>query len=236
MVVLVVVVVLAVLQQVSGAAAPPECSDEKCVCSPAIYVDYGDKKETDTTLSQLRAQLTLLQETVESMRTQQDVRLAELQEQFIKLTSKIALLKQCSATTKHVCPSGYVKFEDKCFRFSTDTKTYAAARSACQAAGGHLVMPKDQTTDDFLRNQLTMYPNGQDVWFGLTDLLQEGTFVWEDGTPLTGWSNWGPGEPSSGRGSAEDCVEWRAEYGNKWNDRSCSVSTYYVCQVSASIS
>ncbi|XP_035697842.1 perlucin-like protein [Branchiostoma floridae] len=227
--VLVVVVVLAVLQHASGAAAP-ECSEDKCVCSPAIYVDYGDKKETDTTMYQLRAQLTLLQGTVESLRTQQDVRLAELQEQFSKLTSEIALLKQYSATTKLVCPSGYVKFEDKCFSFSTDQKNYTDARSACQADGGHLAMPKDQATDAFLRNQLTRYPSGSIVWFGLTDLLQEGTFVWEDGTPLTGWDNWNPGQPDDS-GSAEDCAHWYSSSG-KWNDRPCSVSQYYVCEVS----
>ncbi|XP_035696642.1 collectin-12-like [Branchiostoma floridae] len=133
------------------------------------------------------------------------------------------------------CPSGYVKFRDRCFSFSTDKKTHASARSACQAAGGHLAMPKDQATNDFLRNQLTRYPSGSDAWFGLTDQLQEGTFVWEDGAAITGWNNWWPGEPSNGRGSGEDCAEWFALYGYKWNDQPCSVWQYYVCEVSASV-
>ncbi|XP_035696437.1 perlucin-like protein [Branchiostoma floridae] len=133
-----------------------------------------------------------------------------------------------------VCPSGYVKFQDRCFKFSTDKKTYADARSACQAAGGHLAMPKDQATNNFLVNQLTRYPSGSNVYFGLTDLAQEGTFVWEDGTPLTGWKNWSPGQPDDYR-SVEDCAHWWGSYGYKWNDRSCSDSDYYVCEVSAAV-
>ncbi|XP_078615021.1 uncharacterized protein LOC144884061 isoform X1 [Branchiostoma floridae x Branchiostoma japonicum] len=133
-----------------------------------------------------------------------------------------------------VCPAGYVKFQDRCFKFSTNRKNYAGARSVCQAAGGHLAMPKDPATNNFLVNQLTRYPSDSNVYFGLTDLAQEGTFVWEDGTPLTGWSNWNPGQPDDYR-SVEDCAHWWGSYGYKWNDRSCSDSDYYVCEVSAAV-
>ncbi|XP_078616211.1 perlucin-like protein [Branchiostoma floridae x Branchiostoma japonicum] len=128
------------------------------------------------------------------------------------------------------CPNGYVKFQDRCYSFSTEKKTQKDARSACQAAGGHLAMPKDQTTNDFLVNQLTRYPSGQRVWFGLTDLLQEGTWVWEDGTPLVDWNNWHPGERNDS--GTEDCVEWSAGHSFKWNDQSCTDILYYVCEVS----
>ncbi|XP_035697863.1 collectin-10-like, partial [Branchiostoma floridae] len=134
---------------------------------------------------------------------------------------------------KLACPNGYVKFQDRCFSFSTDRPNYAGARSACQILGGRLAMPKDQATNNFLVNQLTRYSIGS-IWFGLTDQADEGAFVWEDGTALTGWSDWYTGEPDDG-GSGEDCVEWRDVYGYKWNDIPCSFSKYYVCEVSAAV-
>ncbi|CAH1239536.1 CLEC4E [Branchiostoma lanceolatum] len=134
-------------------------------------------------------------------------------------------------TGNPTCPSGYVKFQNRCFSFSTDRENYVGARSACQAAGGHLAMPKDQATSSFLVNQLTRYPSGSNVWFGLTDQVEEGTWVWEDGTLLgTGWSDWSPGQPND-YNSVEDCAEWRTGYGYKWNDRPCSTNQYYVCEL-----
>ncbi|XP_035696423.1 collectin-11-like [Branchiostoma floridae] len=141
----------------------------------------------------------------------------------------------CPGHGNLTCPSGYVKFQDRCFKFSSDKQNYVDARSACQAAGARLAMPKDQATNDFLlANQLTRYPSGSSAWFGLTDLAQEGTWVWEDGTPLTGWSYWYPGRPDDYQ-SAEDCGEWEAGYGYRWNDNPCYVSQYYVCEASAAV-
>ncbi|XP_035697814.1 uncharacterized protein LOC118430887 [Branchiostoma floridae] len=134
-----------------------------------------------------------------------------------------------------VCPSGYVPFRDgdRCFNFSIGQKNYTDARSACQAAGGHLAMPKDQATNDFLVNQIRgRYPNGSDVWFGLTDQADEGSFLWEDGTPLVGWTDWCTEQPDDYE-TGEDCVEWWDSCDYKWNDVPCTVSRYYVCEAGA---
>ncbi|XP_078616699.1 uncharacterized protein LOC144884986 isoform X2 [Branchiostoma floridae x Branchiostoma japonicum] len=135
-----------------------------------------------------------------------------------------------------VCPSGYVPLRDgdRCFNFSIGQRNYTDARSACQAAGGHLAMPRDHATNDFLVNQIRgRYPNGSDVWFGLTDQADEGSFVWEDGTPLTGWSDWCTEQPGDYE-TGEDCVEWWGERCDlKWNDVPCTVSRYYVCEAGA---
>ncbi|XP_066296911.1 perlucin-like protein [Branchiostoma lanceolatum] len=216
------IVTVALLMMTSQASGQPTwgCSapktEEKCVCSPVIHVhNYGDKQgENDETGNS------------------QDTRIKELQEQVVNLTGELAVLKQ-AFHEKLPCPSGYLHFEDRCFSFSTDIKNYADARSACQAAGGRLAMPKDQATNDFLVKQLAGYPSSYSAWFGLTrDQVQEGTFVWEDGTPLTGWSNWAPWQPDDA-GSLGDCTHWATAYGYKWNDAQCSNSQQYVCEASA---
>ncbi|XP_066297331.1 uncharacterized protein [Branchiostoma lanceolatum] len=134
------------------------------------------------------------------------------------------------------CPHGYVQFEDRCFSLSTDKKNYTEAKSACQAAGGRLAMPKNQATNDFLVDRIKIRIKDRSisgVWLGLAkvkDQVEEGTWVWGDGTPLKGWSDWGPGEPNN-EGGKEDCGQWKQYTEYKWNDYACHYALFYMCEV-----
>ena len=68
------------------------------------------------------------------------------------------------------------------------------------------------------------------VWTGGTDEVSEKSWVWYgDDTPITGYSNWYPGEPDAGDGEhEEDCI---CLVGNKhfqWQDYSCKKDMYFV--------
>ena len=69
-------------------------------------------------------------------------------------------------------------------------------------------------------------------WIGLTDLSQEGNYVWEDGTSAT-YFNWYLGEPNDPDGSS-DCVHM--DYHSKdrrWTDSGCfSLNIQAFCQTS----
>ncbi|KAJ7377481.1 chromatin-modulating protein mrc1 [Desmophyllum pertusum] len=64
------------------------------------------------------------------------------------------------------------------------------------------------------------------IWIGLNDRLNEGQFVWSDGTPFNSsiYNNWNDGEPDN---NGDDCVEL---YNNRWNDVPCSSTYYYICE------
>ncbi|XP_066296148.1 CD209 antigen-like [Branchiostoma lanceolatum] len=226
-------------------------TEDRFLCSPVVHVhNYLDKQEQgdqseESQVDQLRDHLTQLQARIDSIQTngtKQDILIAELQEQVKNLTTELSLLKQaCSETCPETderltCPSGYVQFQDRCFKFSTDTKTYSQARTTCQADGSHLALVKDEATNTFMASQLlTKYSSSSypQIYFGMTDQVQEGTWVWDDGKLLSGWSNWYPGEPNDSSGT-EECAEWRpVRFGTKWNDDQCYLSQYYVCEVSA---
>ncbi|CAH1239458.1 CLEC10A [Branchiostoma lanceolatum] len=134
------------------------------------------------------------------------------------------------------CPHGHVQFEDRCFSLSTDKKNYTEAKSACQAAGGRLAMPKNQATNDFLVDRIKIRIKDRSisgVWLGLAkvkDQVEEGTWVWGDGTPLKGWSDWAPGEPNN-QGGKEDCCQWEQNTEYKWNDLPCHYAMFYMCEV-----
>ena len=56
-------------------------------------------------------------------------------------------------------------------------------------------------------------------WLGLTDVKQEGTFLWSSTGEEPGYTNWGAGEPNNS-GGKEDCAHFWLSRG-QWNDDRC---------------
>jgi len=69
--------------------------------------------------------------------------------------------------------------------------TYHDAKALAESLGGTLPIITSQAENDYI----TSVADGN-VWLGLTDEANEGTFVWDDGTPLT-YTNWNTGEPNN---------------------------------------
>ena len=117
----------------------------------------------------------------------------------------------------------------------TTPATYVDAKAACAAMSAHLAYLEDATTDAAAE----AFVGSANTFIGLTDLATEGTFVWDDGTPL-GYSNWHTGEPNNGGsgGYQEDCaIIAGARVGAQWDDRPCDPSEVptsgrfaYLCQ------
>ncbi|XP_019641399.1 PREDICTED: collectin-10-like [Branchiostoma belcheri] len=128
-----------------------------------------------------------------------------------------------------VCPvAGYVSFNGVCYKDFAELKTYDEARQTCAADGGLLAMPKDDATNTFIHN----LGGGAGIrWIGLTDLGNEGQFVYEDGQSLasSGYSNWHPGEPNDAH-QGEHCV-MMFDTTHGWNDATCSLARGFICQL-----
>ncbi|XP_019646875.1 PREDICTED: uncharacterized protein LOC109487337 [Branchiostoma belcheri] len=124
----------------------------------------------------------------------------------------------------------YVSFDGVCYKDFVSLRTYDEARQRCAVDGGLLAMPTDDATNTFiagLRDGLR--------WFGLTDEVTEGVWVFEDGRPLTstGYSSWAQGEPNDHLVShqTEDCAVYSVtEDGSVWFDIPCSRDYGFICQ------
>jgi len=100
------------------------------------------------------------------------------------------------------------------------------AQAACQRIDMDLLVLSSPVEAQWIFQEMFQLV-GSDYWLGLTDIQEEGRFVWVDGSPV-GEGNWNRGEPNNA-GDREDCahVWWR--YGT-WNDRPCNSDLAYVCE------
>lgn len=90
------------------------------------------------------------------------------------------------------------------------------AEARAEEVGGHLVTINDAAEDAWLEATFPM----PDLWIGLNDVVEEGTFVWASGEPVT-YTNWCPGQPDDWQGvGGEDYGFMNSAYcgGTGWDD------------------
>ncbi|XP_078700024.1 uncharacterized protein LOC144926863 [Branchiostoma floridae x Branchiostoma belcheri] len=113
------------------------------------------------------------------------------------------------------------------FKIVTDKiKTYSEARSACAEEGATLGTVKDKETHDFIISLKNTLEENARIWIGLNDIYREGSFVWEDGSPIGGFNKWGSAQPNDKNN--QDCVQVTAQ--NLWGDADCDDGKGYLCE------
>ncbi|KAI8492064.1 hypothetical protein Bbelb_304370 [Branchiostoma belcheri] len=128
-----------------------------------------------------------------------------------------------------ICPSGYQKYREVCYKPFNTFKTFRESANTCEADGGTLAMPRDADINAFLISLMNAVDKKGVFWFGLCDHEKEGTWEWIDGTALgTGYSAWGEGQPNN-RGVAEDCAHYLRD-SRRWNDDGCHHRWFFICQ------
>uniref|UniRef100_A0A672HWY4 C-type lectin domain-containing protein n=1 Tax=Salarias fasciatus TaxID=181472 RepID=A0A672HWY4_SALFA len=78
-------------------------------------------------------------------------------------------------------PEGWVYFQSSLYHVSSTKKTWQESRDDCLSRGADLMIidsQEEQVAYDFLRRL------SKEMWIGLTDSAQEGTWRWVDGTLL----------------------------------------------------
>ncbi|KAL7384606.1 hypothetical protein ABVT39_005361 [Epinephelus coioides] len=144
-----------------------------------------------------------------------------------RITEMTEELKK-SVPKEKTCPAGWRMFSCACYLLSSGSGSWDEARKDCRGRGADLVVI------DSPAEQMFVVPTGTPAWIGLTDRVEEGTWKWIDGTPLT-LSNWVNDQPDNGGGDPrwgeEDCANIRPD--KKWNDLSCEASLRWICEKTA---
>ena len=113
--------------------------------------------------------------------------------------------------------------QGSCYKISSRTVNWNAAKSACEALGSKLAMVKSQAEQQALAPRIS-----HRTWIGLhRDPKDKSRWLWLDGTrPI--YTRWSRGEPNNIR---EECGEFfKKTDGWSWNDKECSSNLRYVCE------
>uniref|UniRef100_A0A3Q4AGM8 C-type lectin domain-containing protein n=1 Tax=Mola mola TaxID=94237 RepID=A0A3Q4AGM8_MOLML len=136
------------------------------------------------------------------------------------------LLSLCRHGLSEVLEQKYWnKFNISCYYVSNVRKNWTMSRLDCIARGADLVIIDSREEQVFVQSLLN---SSQDAWIGMTDSVEEGTWMWVDGSPVT-ITFWRPGQPNSYQGD-QDCGEVLQTEGGHWNDYSCSTEQIWICE------
>ena len=108
------------------------------------------------------------------------------------------------------------------------TENWSTALNVCLNAGiTYNGLPK--VTNQFLNDELEAVLNTGNLWLGLNDSQNEGTFEWSDGSAYiqgSDYANWKNGF-NSNQNAGEDCI--RMNNSTQWEDKSCDDSNKIAC-------
>ncbi|XP_028447511.1 galactose-specific lectin nattectin-like [Perca flavescens] len=123
------------------------------------------------------------------------------------------------------CPPGWTPFGSRCFSFNIQKKTWTDAEDFCKAAGGNLASVHSAEEYDFLKTYIHQVAGEiERTWMGGFDSVQEGVWMWSDGSTFD-YTSWAPGTPDN-VGGVEHCLE---NFKGKWNDNSCPKTLPFLC-------
>uniref|UniRef100_A0A3B5LKF6 C-type lectin domain-containing protein n=1 Tax=Xiphophorus couchianus TaxID=32473 RepID=A0A3B5LKF6_9TELE len=107
------------------------------------------------------------------------------------------IVKQVNLFRRTVeCPSDWTAFNNRCFRFVADAKTWAGAEKNCMSLGGNLASVHSK--EDYHQIQTLIFKASRKpsiTWIGGSDAQESKIWLWSDGTPMT-YTNWCPGQPN----------------------------------------
>ncbi|XP_026691933.2 hepatic lectin [Ciona intestinalis] len=105
------------------------------------------------------------------------------------------------------------------YKFLPNETIHSRARDDCEELGGWLIIygEIDDTVREQLKNQYRSLLNNKNYWIGLTDIDEEGKWIWDDWTPVTSSQmRWKEGEPN-GQKIANCVISTR----HAWYDVNC---------------
>ncbi|XP_067232917.1 C-type mannose receptor 2-like [Chanodichthys erythropterus] len=124
------------------------------------------------------------------------------------------------------CEEGWRPYEERCYFFSSDMKTWHDALEDCVSKGSNLMSIKDIHERTWVRTQI-----GTSIfWIGLNDVASEGNWEWSDGSVFYPYlSYWKEGQPDNW-GDNEDCGQVQGASDGRWNDETCTARRQYICK------
>ncbi|KAL9970563.1 hypothetical protein ACROYT_G022962 [Oculina patagonica] len=126
-----------------------------------------------------------------------------------------------------------------CYKLFTEPETWNNAAAKCKSLGAELVKVESADENDFLIKTF-LTASAVTYWIGLTDQVEEGKWMWTDGSLLANYTNWAGNNPNN-LGGNQNCVHiskgsfqlgdhYIKRFNGEWNDLECYFALGYVCE------
>ncbi|VDI56553.1 low affinity immunoglobulin epsilon Fc receptor, partial [Mytilus galloprovincialis] len=88
-----------------------------------------------------------------------------------------------------LCPTGWESHGLKCYKLSHQVSNFLNAKKYCHDLNSEMIMPKTEEENKIVKKLLyqVKFENSSEwdgIWIGLTDIANEGKWIWNDGTKL----------------------------------------------------
>ncbi|XP_046558299.1 echinoidin-like [Haliotis rubra] len=128
------------------------------------------------------------------------------------------------------CPNYWTAYGSSCYVLIKNPSTWAGADDICKDFDAFLVEVDTKDENEFLKSFLKNKSlTVKAVWLGGNDLLSEDHWMWVHSKEPVTFTAWGPSQPDNAA-NEENCLELYIENSYKWNDNSCSVRQYFICE------
>ncbi|XP_036973174.1 macrophage mannose receptor 1 [Acanthopagrus latus] len=141
----------------------------------------------------------------------------------------------CERPLNTICAPGWHSFGGSCYWMVSNTDlltTWHEAVTKCSDMGAHLLIINSQEEQFFINGNLPDFHqvNVPDIWIGLSDKDQDGSFNWVDKSKIE-FSNYGPGWPKN-TANLWDCGQiFTGNYDGRWETTNCFKSHGYICEM-----
>ncbi len=138
---------------------------------------------------------------------------------------------------------GYIPGEGSlvgsCYKSFTEPEIWNNAAAKCKSLGAELVKIESAEENEFL-TRTVITASAVTYWFGQSDQVEEGKWIWTDGSLQANYANWKNGQPNNyggkqncghiGKGSFSLGSYNYNGYTGEWNDLECDFALGYICE------
>ncbi|KAK9976535.1 hypothetical protein ABG768_021740 [Culter alburnus] len=117
--------------------------------------------------------------------------------------------------------NGWIYGHSSFYYISSEKKSWNESRSYCTERGADLIIINNKEEHDFVQKIIDRHSL---FWIGLTDIDEEGSWKWVDGSTPTFWY-WGANEPNGKR--EENCALVHSSF---WADYPCDDAYFWICE------
>ncbi|XP_061692200.1 galactose-specific lectin nattectin-like isoform X2 [Syngnathoides biaculeatus] len=124
------------------------------------------------------------------------------------------------------CHPGWTQLDNRCIILRNEELNFPLAETVCNILGGNLVSIHNNLENEVVRHLILAGAGSfQRSWIGLHDRVEDGEFLWTDGSPFD-FDDWANNRPRIN--TDQDCAEINFRDG-PWNDLRCGARRSFVC-------